>query len=137
LNIEGLSRTPEGALLIGFRNPIPEIKALLLVRVGNPDAVMANKPARLGKPVQLDLRGLGIRSLEYSEADKNYWIVAGPFDDSDGFRLFRWSGLPGDTPRAVAGANFQGLRPEALIVYPEEKDRQQAMSDEGRVKIDE
>jgi hypothetical protein len=135
LNIEGLSRTPEGALLIGFRNPIPDGKALL-VRLENPDAVMAGKPARLGQPMPLDLGGLGIRSLEYSEAEKTYWIVAGPFDDGDDFRLFQWSGSPADKPQVVADADFQGLRPEALIVYPEDKSRLQALSDDGGVQID-
>lgn len=135
LNIEGLSRTPEGALLIGFRNPIPGGKALL-VRLENPDAVMAGQPARLGPPIQLDLGGLGIRSLEYSAAEKKYWIVAGPFDDSDGFRLFQWSGAPTDAPEAVTGADFQDFRPEALIVYPDDKDRLLALSDDGGVKID-
>lgn len=135
LNIEGLSRTPEGALLIGFRNPIPDDKALL-ARLENPDEVMDGKPARLGKPVLLDLGGLGIRSLEYSDAEKAYWIVAGPFDDSDGFRLFQWSGSVSDAPKAVAGSDFQGLRPEALIVYPDMKVQLQAMSDDGGVKID-
>ena len=30
LNIEGLTKTPQGNLLIGFRNPIPEGRALLI-----------------------------------------------------------------------------------------------------------
>jgi hypothetical protein len=30
LNIEGLAATPDGQLLIGFRNPLSEGKALLL-----------------------------------------------------------------------------------------------------------
>jgi len=135
LNIEGLTRTPEGALLLGFRNPIPDGKALL-IRLENPDEVISGKPAKLGKPVQLDLGGLGIRSLEYSEGERTYWIVAGPFDDGDDFRLFQWSGSPADAPRVVTEADFQGLRPEALIVYPGDKSRLQALSDDGGVKID-
>ncbi|SFF27064.1 DUF3616 domain-containing protein [Nitrosomonas sp. Nm166] len=40
LNIEGLTKTPQGNLLIGFRNPIPEGKALL-VPLENPQEVIA------------------------------------------------------------------------------------------------
>ncbi len=62
LNIEGLSATPEGHLLIGFRNPIPEGKALIIPML-NPDEVVQGRRAELGAPIQLDLGGLGIRDM--------------------------------------------------------------------------
>lgn len=130
LNIEGLSRTSEGGLLIAFRNPIPDGKALL-VPLENPDEVVDGKAARLGKPMLLSLGGLGIRSIEYSEAQGKYLMVAGPHDDQGEFRLYRWSGVPTASPEPVAGIDFQGLRPEALVVYPEEKTRIQVLSDDG------
>lgn len=44
LNIEGLSATPEGHLLIGFRNPIPQGRALLIPLL-NPNEVIEGKAA--------------------------------------------------------------------------------------------
>lgn len=70
LNIEGLTATPEGELLIGFRNPIPDGKALLLP-LKNPSDLVKNPDtakAIFGEPITLDLGGLGIRSIEY-------WLV--------------------------------------------------------------
>ena len=49
LNIEGLTATPAGQLLIGFRSPIPEGQALLVPLV-DPAEVIAGSPARLGHP---------------------------------------------------------------------------------------
>ena len=49
LNIEGLCATPEGHLLIGFRNPIPDGKALV-VPLLNPTELIEGRAARLGSP---------------------------------------------------------------------------------------
>ena len=62
LNIEGLSATPDGHLLIGFRNPIPQGKALLIPLL-NPNEVVDGKTARFGPAILLDLGGLGIRDI--------------------------------------------------------------------------
>ena len=113
LNIEGLSATPTGALLIGFRNPIPEGKALLIPLV-NPAEVIAGRPARLGAPIALELGGRGVRSIEYVAARREYLILAGPAGDGGVFGLYRWSGNPGEPPQPVAGVDFTGLQPEAL-----------------------
>src|ERR1041385_7387829 len=58
LNIEGLAAAPEGHLLIGFRNPIPEGKALL-VPLLNPNEVIEGKAPQFDAPILLDLGGLG------------------------------------------------------------------------------
>ena len=84
--------------MIGFRNPIPNGKALL-VPLENPHAVIArNEKPKLGKPILLDLGGLGMRSIEYSDAKKTYFIIAGPYDNNDGFQLYQWSGKPAGAP---------------------------------------
>jgi len=135
LNIEGLTRTPEDKLLIGFRSPIPDKKALL-VSLENPQAVIeAKAEPKLGKPILLNLGGLGIRSIEYSDAKKAYFIIAGSYDTEGDFKLYQWSGNDSDTPKQIEGVNFQGLNPEALIMYPEEKTRLQLLSDDGAEKI--
>jgi hypothetical protein len=134
LNIEGLTSTPEGALLIGFRSPIPDNKALL-IPLENPQAVIEKKAQpKLGTPILLDLGGLGIRSIDYSEAKKAYFIIAGSYDKEHNFQLYQWDGK---SPQAelIKDVNFQGLNPEALIVYPEEKTRIQILSDDGEEKL--
>lgn len=135
LNIEGLTKTPEDALLIGFRNPVPKGMALL-VPLENPQDVVENgKPPKLGKAMLLDLGGSGIRSIEYSDAKKTYYIVAGPFGDGGEFLLYQWSGKPGDRPEAVSGVDFQGIHPEALIVDQATKGKIQILSDDGSEKV--
>jgi hypothetical protein len=130
LNIEGLTKTPQGNLLIGFRNPIPEGKALL-VPLENPQEVIAgNEKPKLGNPILLALDGLGIRSIEYSDASRAYFIIAGPYDDNGSFQLYRWSGNPSEAPVLIK-IDFNGLHPEALVVYPKKKIRARILSDDG------
>ena len=81
LNIEGLASTPQGALLIGFRNPLSEGRALLATLL-NPNGVLGGEAARFADPVLLDLGGLGIRSLE--RVKSQLLIVAGPAEGGKG-----------------------------------------------------
>ena len=134
LNIEGLTRTPDGKLLIGLRNPIPHGMALL-VPLDNPAGLVEGRePPALGPPIPLDLGGLGVRSMEYSDALGEYLIVAGTFDDSGRFALYRWSGRPSDRPVAIPEVDLQGLRPEALAVAPGEN-RILLLSDDGSLPV--
>ena len=135
LNIEGLTRTPEGTLLIGFRSPFYDKKALL-VPLENPEAVIAgNEKPTLGQPILLDLGGLGIRSIEYSDVKKTYFIIAGPYDKTGDFQLYQWAGNASKA-ELIKGVDLQGLNPEALIIYPEEKTRVQILSDDGKEQVD-
>ncbi len=134
LNIEGLTTTPEGSLLIGFRNPIPEGKALL-VPLKNPQEIIAgNEKPKFGNPILLGLDGLGIRSIEYSDVNGAYFIVAGPYDDNGSFQLYKWSGNPSEPP-VLANIDFAGLHPEALVVYPNKSKRALILSDDGSKSI--
>ncbi len=129
LNIEGLSATPEGSLLIGFRNPIPGGKALLVPML-NPDAVVHGQTAKFGEPILLDLGGLGIRDMAYW--DGQYAIIAGPFDGKGPSHLYEWLGGT-STPRRVKHTHLKGLNPEAIIFYPDKGGEQfQLLSDDGK-----
>ena len=64
-----------------------------------------------------------------------HFIIAGPYDDNGDFQLYQWSGKPSETPGIINGVDFQGLHPEALLVYPEEKTRIRILSDDGSEKI--
>jgi hypothetical protein len=129
LNIEGLAATPGGGLLIGFRNPLRSGRALV-VPLDNPAEVIEGKRARLGAPIELDLGGRGIRSLEL--VDAAYYVVGGPVADRGTFALFRWSGRAGDAPTPVP-VDLGSLRPEALFAVPG-TDRIVLLSDDGGVE---
>jgi hypothetical protein len=128
LNIEGLCAAPEGHLLIGFRNPVPGGRALL-VPLLNPDEVVDGQSARLGEAIRLDLAGLGVRDMAF--ADGTYVIIAGPCGGKGRFRLYTWEG-PGRKPRALKELRFGDMHPEAVILYPDKGLREfQLLSDDG------
>jgi len=129
LNIEGLAATPDGRLLIGFRNPLPDERALV-VPLENPDEVVDGKRARLGDAFELNLGRRGIRSIEL--IDGRYLIVAGPTADEGSFALYRWSGKRDDPAVPVESVDLGTLRPEALFAMPGTA-KVQLLSDDGGV----
>lgn len=137
LNIEGLASTPKGALLIGFRNPLPEGKALLAT-LSNPNGVMGGEKAMFADPVLLDLGGQGIRSLERVNA--NLLIVAGPAEGSGGktppSTLYRWSEQLEQAPvklRTFTPMAGESVNPEALFV---QDNTLVVLSDDGNLERD-
>ncbi len=132
LNIEGMCATPEGEILIGFRNPIPESRALI-VPLKNPAELLEGKAARFGNPVLLDLGGRGVRDM--AAAGGRYWIIGGSFDGSGKFHLYSWDGGT-NAPQKIPEAKFKGANPEALLVYPDSPANEfQILSDDGTRKI--
>lgn len=113
LNIEGLAATPDGHLLIGFRNPVPAGRALI-VPLLNPSEVISGQKPRLGDPMLLDLGGYGIRGIESSQS--GYWLIAGSVDGKGKSRLYQWSGVGTEQPRPVTHVNFAGINPEAISI---------------------
>ena len=133
LNIEGLAATPEGHLLIGFRNPIPKGNALL-VPLLNPAQMIAGASAELGSPILVPLKNNGIRSI--SEWRGGYLIVAGSFD-GEGKSVFYWWPGPERTPERLAIPGTRGLNPEAVAGNLDEKQTDLlVVSDEGNRMID-
>jgi len=142
LNIEGLAATPEGHLLIGFRNPLQGGKALI-VELTNPLEVIEGKKAKFASPIILDLGGLGIRSLENDKAQKQYLIIAGSYLDNNDFsstaaeqtanRLYLWSGNRVEKPRLQENINLNDFNAEAAFFYPKDKTGiVQLFSDDGK-----
>jgi hypothetical protein len=131
LNIEGLCATSDGALLIGFRNPVPQGKALV-VPLLNPSDVIGGKRAQFGEPMLLDLDGLGIRSIAYWR--DRYIIVAGPTDGHGASHLCEW--LPGQQPQRLPAPEIEGLNPEAMAFYEDGPNPQLfLLSDDGTTRI--
>jgi len=114
-NIEGLAATPEGALLIGFRNPRPLGRALILPLLNPLQVVSHHARAEFGRPVLLDLGGQGIRSIE--DVPGGYVMIAGPYGPKDprqGFALYTWSG--GATAAAIRlPLDLGDMHPEAVF----------------------
>jgi hypothetical protein len=133
LNIEGLCATPDGHLLIAFRNPIPEGKALLVPLLNPADVVNSSQPARFGEPILLELGGLGIRSLGFRH--DRYWIVGGSFDGGKRSRLYEWFGGT-DKPRPIGMPELADLNPEAITFFESPEGTWLWVgSDDGRVKV--
>ena len=133
LNIEGLSATPQGQLLIGFRSPIRAGKALLIPLL-NPNEITQGQPARFDSAVELDLDGLGIRDIACYGG--TYLVLAGAFDGGKHFRLYRWAG-PGAKPERLRVDHLNDYHPEALVIYPQLGLQEvQVLSDDGTVLVD-
>lgn len=132
LNIEGLTSTPDNTLLIGFRNPVPQGKALL-VPLLNANEVILGQRARFGDAIQIDLGGYGIRSIGRDK--DNYLIIAGSFDSDGESRAYTWKGGT-DAPVPMTGVRFPGLNPEGLA-YSNERGETDffILSDDGTLKI--
>lgn len=133
LNLEGMTATPDGTLLLGFRNPVPDGQALLF-ELRTPEAVVAPEGEAapvidVGDPIRLDLGGHGVRALTWWRGQ--YLIVAGPRDGGAVSRLYRWDGK--GTPTALAIA-LDAINPEATFT-PEGRDAIMLLSDDGTLPI--
>ena len=128
LNFEGLSAMPDGRLLMGFRGPVPEGKALL-VPLLNPSEVIHGGLPKLGPPVQLDLGGLGIRDIAWS--GREYFLIAGRSGKGGTSQLWRWAG--GDAkPERLDHPGLRRMNPEGIAIFgTPEKPHLLIVSDDG------
>lgn len=130
VNIEGLAAYPSAnapkRLAIGFRNPAPGGKAMLITLLNGDEVIGGGAKAKFGEAIALDLGGQAIRSMAWSAAHTAMLIIGGPRDGSSGpFSLFKWSGVPTEAPAKVSTLNPpKNGSPEAVIPYPETKDVQ-------------
>ena len=134
-NLSGPAAMPDGSLLVGFRSPVPNGRALLVPLLNPAELVTAasGRKARFGEPILLELRGRGVRSIERALDGRGYWIVAGPAADAGAFTLYRWSGQKHDAPRIVDSSELVGLRPEVLFEPLGGGGTLQLLSDDGGV----
>lgn len=130
VNIEGLASTKDG-LLIGFRNPIVEGKALL-VPLKNPEVVVRRgSHPQFGEPIYLDLGGRGIRSIDYWQARNLYIISSGSYDKVKDFDFYTWTGNASDKPRLIDIGERNIVNPEAVVLWPEKNHEFLVVSDDG------
>lgn len=124
-NLEGMTAQPDGSLLIGFRSPVPEGRALL-IKLLNPREVLDGARAVFSDPLSLDLGGLGVRAL--SEHRGQQLIVGGPSGEGGLFQLFRFDGVATATP--IPGLLFRGYGPEGMFTS-DQRDEVLLLSDDG------
>ncbi|WP_163988156.1 DUF3616 domain-containing protein [Pyxidicoccus caerfyrddinensis] len=133
LNIEGLTAMADGtSLLIGFRSPVPQGRALVVPLLNPTEVVREGARARLGEPRLLDLGGLGIRSLSWWHG--RYVIISGATASEATSRLFTWRGGD-DAPVPASEVDLTGLNPEAFFT-PEQAEEILLLSDDGTVPLD-
>jgi len=121
-NIEGLTARADGkSLLLGLRSPLlgEDFNQAVLIPLENPEGVVERKQQPVLRPsILVNLGGRGVRSIEYSEAARAYFILAGPAGNDMGtFELYKWPAEESDPPTPVPGfsAALQ-KQPEALVV---------------------
>ena len=134
LNIESLCASEDGKIIyIGFRNPRPGGKAMLLPLL-NPAELIAGGGAeakpRFGRAIYLDFKGLGIRAMEYSPFHRAHIIIAGSHTSKGASQLFRWNGEPTEPARHIRG--LDSFNPETVLVNPS-SGRLHLFSDDGSV----
>ncbi len=136
LNVEGFAALPDNSgLLIGFRNPTIDGKAIL-VKLTNAQKLISNPKitGRFGGAYELNLDGLGIRSMSYVKRFNGFLIIAGPKDGGGPFKLFKWSGPKTSKVELVSSLKGgKGSSPEALVSYFG-KDKVLILNDEGGKK---
>ncbi len=129
-NIEGLAMAPGSSEVayIGFRAPLVpttnRVKSLIVpvLNFATLSVSSATNPglARFGAPIELNLGGRGIRSIEGNAG--GYLIVSGPPGVASGvppsdFRLFSWEGTA-DRPAQERAASLTDLIVEGIIELP-------------------
>jgi hypothetical protein len=141
LSIEGMTALPGGTLAIGFRNPVRDGKALVATLL-NPMQVIEGQNARFGKPIQLDLGGQGIRSMD--TVNTSVLIVGGPsakpVNNPQGTgsvppnRLYRWAGDVSAMPQPLAWQDLPALFVEAVFPVG---NKMLFVSDDGKMTLPE
>lgn len=154
VSVEAIASTPEGHLLIGFRNPlvggrVSSEKILtdgesLVVEMMNPLDVIEGEAAKFAEPIVLGLGGLGIRGMEYDKSRGLYVILAGPYFNKDvgnlqdpellKSRVYLWSGKRTETPGYQQNFDLNGFNAETVFAYPEAgKGLIEILSDDGKL----
>lgn len=129
LSIEGLTNWGD-ALLVGFRNPVPDDIALLAPILNPLQMVLYGDRAAIGDPIRLDLGGRGVRSMDYLESVAHYLICAGSFGKDRDAQYFLWNGKPKSQPREFRSMPAVELNTEAVVTYPGRQGFQ-LLSDDG------
>ena len=98
INVEGIAWDPlNKRLLLGLRSPVVEGNALVVpLKLRDPKAALSfdNLEVEGRKAIRLSLGGAGIRSIEFDESRKAFFLItgAGPNSEKMDFKTWEWSG---------------------------------------------
>ncbi len=123
INVEGIAWDPRNQrLLLGLRSPVVEGNALVVpLKLRDPKATLSfdNLEVEGGKAIALALGGAGIRSIEYDESKKAFYLItgAGPNSEKMNFKTWEWSGNDA-TPALREMETFdRRLKPEGITRF--------------------
>ena len=138
VNVEGLATIPgTDKLIIGFRNPVPTGKAILVVLQNPVQVVLQGERPKFGDVVFLPLGNRGVRDIAFHAGLKKYLIIGGSFDSKNRSQLFIWSGSSQDNPQELAVVDFEkqnSFNPEEIVVY-DNLATVQILSDDGTMSV--
>ena len=132
-NIEGLSSTPDDALLIGLRSPFSDGKTILL-HLSNPRAILFGARANLRPETHLIMGGMGIRAMERFETT---YLLASEVKMGKATypQLFWWDGHS-NRPHHIPTSLPQSLNPESILIFPDTGlSEVHILSDDGNERI--
>lgn len=129
-NIEGFTMGVGSSTTawVAFRGPTTPDGKALIAQIDNLPSIISSTGGtagsiKFGAPIELDLGGRGVRSIEVDPTSGKVAIVAGPSGGFTGtapgdFKLYLWDGMAGHAPVAQAvdlNATRAGGSPEALF----------------------
>jgi hypothetical protein len=127
-----MTARPDGrSVVIGFRNPVPQGRALVLTLL-NPLQMIEGERAKLGPPVLVDLQGRGVRSISFWKG--SYLLIGGGIVDEKSPKLFRWDGRS-ERASPIDEVDLKDLNPEAFASF-EDRAELMLLSDDGEREID-
>lgn len=119
INVEGIAWDPRNKrLLLGLRSPVVDGQALVVplkLRDANAAFSFDNLEVEGRKAIRVPLNGAGIRSIEYDEARKTFFLItgAGPNSEKMDFKLYEWSGNEAPALREMNTFDRR-LKPEGI-----------------------
>ena len=120
INVEGIAWDPlNKRLLLGLRSPVVEGNALVVpLKIRDPKAALSfeNLEVEGRKAIRVSIGGAGIRSIEWDEARKAFFLItgAGPNSEKMDFKTWEWSGNSA-TPALRELETFdRRLKPEGI-----------------------
>lgn len=123
INVEGIAWDPQNKrLLLGLRSPVVEGHALVVpLKLRNQNAAFSfeNLEVEGRKAIRLSLGGAGIRSIEYNESRKAFYMItgAGPNSEKMDFKIWEWSGNDAAPTLRELETFDRRLKPEGITRF--------------------
>lgn len=120
INVEGISWDPQHKrLLLGLRSPVVDGNALIVplkLRDQNAPLSFENLEVEERKAIRLPLGGAGLRSIEYDNSRKAFYLItgAGPKNEKMDFKTWEWSGNADANALREINTFDRRLKPEGI-----------------------